>query len=396
MAEVEGENMDAEKCPISATSKIFTLPIPSSTLTPVNITTTEAMPLNSDGIPVSNKVENQENNTLASPNENTMTLDLTAATTLLDITSSTTGITPEGELLPAPGNLLGIVSVTTDTQTPTIKYVYSVSQSSLPNVLSTSDPSQLGAPTPVNFPSHSNPTESHPSPKGEPSPVGHNSSINTSNGDHEILVSNTQPDVLNPLKTSSPLSEVSPTSTNEVEAFAKFFKQRRISLGFTQEEVGLALGTLYGTVYSQTTICRFEVLQLSFKKMCALKPLLEKWLQDASEKIGDGGVRKRKKRMSIDATLKAALESHYASEKKPKSEDIARIAAEMHVDKEVVRVWFCNRRQKERKEVLALQQQDIKPEELVKQESRSGEIVDSDLKQNCEKILALFKPEFKS
>ena len=46
-------------------------------------------------------------------------------------------------------------------------------------------------------------------------------------------------------------------------------------------DVGLALGTLYGNVFSQTTICRFEALQLSFKNMCKLKPLLQKWLQFA-------------------------------------------------------------------------------------------------------------------
>ena len=48
---------------------------------------------------------------------------------------------------------------------------------------------------------------------------------------------------------------------------AKTFKQRRIKMGYTQADVGLALGNLYGNVFSQTTICRFEALQLSFKNM---------------------------------------------------------------------------------------------------------------------------------
>lgn len=34
-------------------------------------------------------------------------------------------------------------------------------------------------------------------------------------------------------------------------------------------------------MFSQTTICRFEALQLSFKNMCKLKPLLQKWLNEA-------------------------------------------------------------------------------------------------------------------
>jgi len=55
-----------------------------------------------------------------------------------------------------------------------------------------------------------------------------------------------------------------------------------MSLGFTQGDVGLAMGKLYGNDFSQTTISRFEALNLSFKNMCKLKPLLQKWLDDAN------------------------------------------------------------------------------------------------------------------
>ena len=40
-----------------------------------------------------------------------------------------------------------------------------------------------------------------------------------------------------------------PTS-DDLENFAKLFKQKRIKLGFTQADVGLALGQLYGNVFS--------------------------------------------------------------------------------------------------------------------------------------------------
>lgn len=53
------------------------------------------------------------------------------------------------------------------------------------------------------------------------------------------------------------------------------------SLSLMQGDVGLAMGKLYGNDFSQTTISRFEALNLSFKNMCKLKPLLEKWLNDA-------------------------------------------------------------------------------------------------------------------
>lgn len=43
------------------------------------------------------------------------------------------------------------------------------------------------------------------------------------------------------------------------------------------------MGKLYGNDFSQTTISRFEALNLSFKNMCKLKPLLQKWLSDAGK-----------------------------------------------------------------------------------------------------------------
>ena len=56
-------------------------------------------------------------------------------------------------------------------------------------------------------------------------------------------------------------------------------------LGYTQGDVGLAMGKMYGNDFSQTTISRFEALNLSFKNMCKLKPLLEKWLDDADNAV---------------------------------------------------------------------------------------------------------------
>lgn len=150
--------------------------------------------------------------------------------------------------------------------------------------------------------------------------------------------------------------EDAPTS-DDLEAFAKQFKQRRIKLGFTQADVGLALGTLYGNVFSQTTICRFEALQLSFKNMCKLKPLLQKWLEEADsttgsptsiDKIAAQG-RKRKKRTSIEVTVKGALETHFHKQPKPSAQEITSLADSLQLEKEVVRVWFCNRRQKEKR-----------------------------------------------
>ncbi|KAB0398017.1 hypothetical protein E2I00_000726, partial [Balaenoptera physalus] len=97
-----------------------------------------------------------------------------------------------------------------------------------------------------------------------------------------------------------------PTS-DDLEQFAKQFKQRRIKLGFTQADVGLALGTLYGNG------------------------------------------RKRKKRTSIEVSVKGALESHFLKCPKPSAQEITSLADSLQLEKEVVRVWFCNRRQKEKR-----------------------------------------------
>ncbi|XP_029958972.1 POU domain, class 2, transcription factor 2 [Salarias fasciatus] len=158
-----------------------------------------------------------------------------------------------------------------------------------------------------------------------------------------------------------------PSDLEELEQFARTFKQRRIKLGFTQGDVGLAMGKLYGNDFSQTTISRFEALNLSFKNMCKLKPLLEKWLNDAetmsidstlpspsslsSPSMGFDGVpgRRRKKRTSIETNVRVALERSFLTNQKPTSEEILLIAEQLNMEKEVIRVWFCNRRQKEKR-----------------------------------------------
>ncbi|KAM5203265.1 POU domain, class 2, transcription factor 1 isoform 4-T7 [Hipposideros larvatus] len=157
-----------------------------------------------------------------------------------------------------------------------------------------------------------------------------------------------------------------PSDLEELEQFAKTFKQRRIKLGFTQGDVGLAMGKLYGNDFSQTTISRFEALNLSFKNMCKLKPLLEKWLNDAENLSSDSSLsspsalnspglvteglnRRRKKRTSIETNIRVALEKSFLENQKPTSEEITMIADQLSMEKEVIRVWFCNRRQKEKR-----------------------------------------------
>ena len=95
-------------------------------------------------------------------------------------------------------------------------------------------------------------------------------------------------------------------------------------------------GKIYSSDFSQTTVSRFEALNLSFKNMVNLKPFMEKWINDAErhktlvEQDTDGlsledqktleifqsskdnlGHRRRKRRTCIDVKTKKALEQFY-------------------------------------------------------------------------------------
>ncbi|XP_041826840.1 POU domain, class 5, transcription factor 1 [Melanotaenia boesemani] len=162
-------------------------------------------------------------------------------------------------------------------------------------------------------------------------------------------------------------SEEENLSTEELEQFAKELKHKRITLGFTQADVGLALGHLYGKMFSQTTICRFEALQLSFKNMCKLKPLLQRWLDEAetSENPQDMykiervfvDTRKRKRRTSLEGAVRSALEAYFVKCPKPNTQEITHISDDLGLERDVVRVWFCNRRQKGKRLALPMDEE---------------------------------------
>ncbi|CAF0967696.1 unnamed protein product [Rotaria sordida] len=159
----------------------------------------------------------------------------------------------------------------------------------------------------------------------------------------------------------------------ELESFAERFKQRRIKLGVTQADVGQQLSKLkmpgVGSL-SQSTICRFESLTLSHNNMVALKPVLQAWLEFAEAEmrqrkkdemngtmIGISGhisssgslIDKKRKRTSIAAQEKRFLESCFLQQQRPSGERIAQIADKLDLKKNVVRVWFCNQRQKNKR-----------------------------------------------
>ncbi|VDN54653.1 unnamed protein product [Dracunculus medinensis] len=177
---------------------------------------------------------------------------------------------------------------------------------------------------------------------------------------------------------------------DELEAFAEEFKRKRRRLGLTQRDVGLGLGHRFGVDFSHSTISRFETLNLSFSNMGKLKSLLSEWLAYAEAAIENGttvcdlleaapshsqnqplpnifgssnsgtneayctaemsesrrSLRKRRKRTILDVSQRVPLALYFKLNPRPDHYKIAKLAEILELERDVVRVWFYNRRQK--------------------------------------------------
>jgi class 4 POU domain transcription factor len=58
---------------------------------------------------------------------------------------------------------------------------------------------------------------------------------------------------------------------------------------------------------------------------------------------------RKRKRTSIAAPEKKALEAYFSMQPRPSGEKIAQVAEKLDLKKSVVRVWFCNQRQKQKR-----------------------------------------------
>ena len=133
--------------------------------------------------------------------------------------------------------------------------------------------------------------------------------------------------------------------------------------------------------------------------MCKLKPTLEKWLEEAEAKDSvlaspagaspsskgnnrnNGAVARsplslqpfrsgamsnsprRRRRTSIENAVKISLEKAFESNPRPTSEELHIISESLGIEREVVRVWFCNRRQKQKRTIGEMNSGDEKGSE---------------------------------
>ncbi|XP_071946852.1 uncharacterized protein [Antedon mediterranea] len=151
-------------------------------------------------------------------------------------------------------------------------------------------------------------------------------------------------------------TEVDGINLEDIKEFAKQFKIRRLSLGLTQTQVGQALSATEGPSYSQSAICRFEKLDITPKSAQKIKPVLERWMEEAEERhkngvsqltdfIGSESTKKRKRRTSFTPQALEYLNSHFEKNTHPSGQDMTELSGKLGYDREVIRVWFCNKRQ---------------------------------------------------
>ncbi|XP_063284106.1 POU domain, class 6, transcription factor 1 isoform X2 [Pelobates fuscus] len=262
-----------------------------------------------------------------------------AATAALSAQNMVHAVTPQ-LLLNAQGQVIATLASNT-IQTPVIRKTAS------PDTPARTEPQTQSAP------------QIQPAPViTQPSVVVANPSPATTSTSTQVHINCSEPPTVGQLvsKQHSGGYDEDGINLEEIREFAKDFKIRRLSLGLTQTQVGQALTATEGPAYSQSAICRFEKLDITPKSAQKLKPVLEKWLNEAEirnqegqqnlmEFVGGEPSKKRKRRTSFTPQAVEALNSYFEKNALPTGQEITEIAKELNYDREVVRVWFCNRRQ---------------------------------------------------
>ncbi|XP_055707141.1 POU domain, class 6, transcription factor 2 isoform X2 [Phlebotomus papatasi] len=231
-------------------------------------------------------------------------------------------------------------------------------------------------------PSHSSsgsgsnhPSSQHTVPPMKLSPSSmHLSPTGTDNSNADFLADSPNEPTIN----QATCNVVDGIDLDEIKEFAKAFKLRRLSLGLTQTQVGQALSVTEGPAYSQSAICSalaaqmyaaqfstqqqamFEKLDITPKSAQKIKPVLERWMKEAEEShwnryksgqnhltdfIGVEPSKKRKRRTSFTPQALELLNAHFERNTHPSGTEITGLAHQLGYEREVIRIWFCNKRQ---------------------------------------------------
>jgi len=156
-----------------------------------------------------------------------------------------------------------------------------------------------------------------------------------------------------------------------LERFVKDFRDLRIKRGYTQGQVSKLLAAINPNI-SQSTVSRFESLDLSFPNTIFLKPFFEifkdklekecrlkKAVMDPKRGIWHDNLdeidlppakTKRYKRALISSQMAKTLRKCFAANPRPSSEELQVIAEHCNLELRVVQGWFGNHR-RDRKEI---------------------------------------------
>lgn len=119
-------------------------------------------------------------------------------------------------------------------------------------------------------------------------------------------------------------------------------------------------------IFSLFFCSRFEKLDITPKSAQKIKPILEQWMQEAEERfksgnhnltefIGSESNKKRKRRTSFTPSALELLNAFFEKNTHPSGSEMTELADKLRYDREVVRVWFCNKRQALRNAVKKLE-----------------------------------------
>lgn len=174
--------------------------------------------------------------------------------------------------------------------------------------------------------------------------------------------------------------------SEDMKSFIENFKNKRMTLGYTQEDVGNELSRTNGPTYSQSFISRFESKQLGLKASERMRPILQAWLdgKNIDQTTGVRICKKRRRRTSFTSDALAVLIENFRKNPKPNATEIAQIAQQLNIEPVTVKVWFCNRKQMEKRRSLGkvkienTVKSELEARDRAKEQEKSDSVVDGE------------------